>query len=203
MAGTDLDVYRPEQWKVLIVSSTATTFAPLGRARRAEFMVRLAALVLESEDVLAGRTPKDRAREEPPGEPPVLLGRLCEACEGACCFRGETHAFLELDTIRRTMDSFGLPLRDVPDAYEARLPDVSAEESCVFHTAAGCALPREMRARLCNTFECRVLDGARRLLGNGSVPRAFLVRRGDDAIRSAAFVDEHGIRRFDRLLGEL
>ena len=43
------------------------------------------------------------------------------------------------------------------DDYLSRIPDVAHQDSCIFHGADGCALPRELRSDVCNNFECNGL----------------------------------------------
>jgi hypothetical protein len=198
-AGRELEVEGAEKFPVSIVPHVTPELVPLPAERRAEFLANLSALIEDSRDVLGGHAPSgSRAAEEGPRRPPALLGRLCAACEGSCCYRGETHAFLELDTLRRTMDAHGLTLDQVADAYEAHLPERTVAGSCVYHTLEGCRLPRGMRAKICNTFECNALGDARRIIAGEGDPRAFLVRRVDNVIRSGAFVSESEVLRFPR-----
>ena len=47
--------------------------------------------------------------------------------------------------------------RHVLEGYLSRIPNKSYENSCVYHEEAGCVLPHEMRARICNDFYCTEL----------------------------------------------
>jgi hypothetical protein len=38
--------------------------------------------------------------------------------------------------------------------YLDRVPDVTCQDSCIFHGKHGCALDRSMRAEPCNTYYC-------------------------------------------------
>ncbi|MEO7521843.1 MAG: hypothetical protein ABIW79_08510 [Gemmatimonas sp.] len=85
-----------------------------------------------------------------------VLQSGCGVCGGACCTRGGHHAFLSAADLARTAHAMtngdtGVALEVL---YTAHLPATHYEESCVFHGAAGCALPRAIRADTCNRYLC-------------------------------------------------
>jgi len=134
-------------------------------------------------------------------DPPAvsaLLARICAVCGGFCCFYGGTrHAFLDSETLRRTAQAqTGIAAGDVPTQYLDHLPPLHFEGSCVYHTESGCALPRRMRAHICNAYECRGLTDARETAGAARHGRAFVVVRHDHRIIRSAFVDGSGIRAY-------
>jgi hypothetical protein len=109
-----------------------------------------------------------RPKPEPPEPGAFVLQVLragCALCQGYCCRTGDTHAYIDDDSMRRVR-------RDHPDAdawgilrrYLACVPQQAQEGSCIFHGERGCTLPRDLRGNLCNSYHCnglqRVLDVA-------------------------------------------
>lgn len=83
---------------------------------------------------------------------------LCTFCKGGCCSEGATHAFISAVTIRRRLDENpDLTPDQVLQEYLAYLPAQALENSCVNQTRHGCALPRELRSDVCNSFYCEPL----------------------------------------------
>ncbi len=87
-----------------------------------------------------------------------LLGSLCSLCEGYCCSLGGDTAFLVPGVIRRVMElQPDLTIEQIENQYLSSIPEQHYRGSCVFHAASGCALPRELRSRVCNDFICEKL----------------------------------------------
>lgn len=106
------------------------------------------------------RTKKQAAARFP--EEPAVMRAGCATCQGHCCRQGAAqNAFIDAETIRRHMASRPRagPAGIVRD-YVDRIPAQTFRDSCVYHGATGCALPRSMRASICNTYHC---DGLRDL----------------------------------------
>jgi hypothetical protein len=107
------------------------------------------------------------AKSLPPaaGPPARLDIQACSWCQGRCCRfgRGE-NAFLELGHLRLWQDRHpGTSLDDAAQAYLDHLPARHVDNSCAFHGAQGCALPREMRSSICNQHVCLALDEIQQL----------------------------------------
>ncbi|MEE9415819.1 MAG: hypothetical protein V3V01_11080 [Acidimicrobiales bacterium] len=87
------------------------------------------------------------------------FGAACELCKGGCCQSGAYNqafidaAMLELYLERNTEST----ANDAVAAYLGLLPDQAVEDSCVYHGATGCTLPREMRHHICNVTRCSAL----------------------------------------------
>ncbi len=82
-------------------------------------------------------------------------GRFCGLCKGGCCTAGGNDALLDVRGIRRYMLSHThLSPLEIMESYLAKVPDHAVEDSCINHTATGCALPREMRSDICNGYFC-------------------------------------------------
>ncbi len=85
----------------------------------------------------------------------VSVGSICARCRGFCCAAGGDHGFLTTATLRRTAAA-GVT-GSVVAQYMAHVPPRAYAGSCIFHTAAGCALPRELRSDTCNRYLCTPL----------------------------------------------
>jgi hypothetical protein len=176
----------------------------LAERRRAGYRRRLMDLVAQAHDAV-----EEVLAEDTEASASTLPGRLCGLCRGGCCTRGGDHAYLTPGTLRAYMRRHpGLSDAEVVARYLASLPPASQAGSCINHTPAGCALPRDMRSATCNAYACpalvRLLDAQR----GGPAPRGVLVvqRRKDTGTHAGKDVDdrmvglasltEEGARRF-------
>lgn len=147
---------------VAILPAYSAAVFNLPEKRRRRLRDRLLELISHA----VSRSP---AKVVPPAPSPVLnaeqqrmLGQACALCQGRCCQNGAEHAWLQVSTIRRVLaERPELRPRHVLDEYLSYLPRKSYAGSCVYHTAAGCALPRSLRSDTCNTYLC---DGADQML---------------------------------------
>lgn len=205
-AGQALGVMQVETYPVAVVPWREMKLVPLADERRADLQRFVLDLLAQSsadesqsarhgEDGRSGRaadvTPPHQATDG-------LLGAICAVCQGFCCFYGGVrHAFLDADAMAAFRGRYpGTGDAEVAAAYLAFLPERHCEGSCVYHTANGCALPRDMRARICNAYECRGLKETRQGRAAGSDFRACVVVRHDNSIVRSAFVNSSAIRRF-------
>lgn len=120
-----------------------------------------------------------------------ILSNACAICRGSCCILGaDTDAYLKVDTLLRYMHQHPeLQQRQVLEEYLSYLPKKTYEDSCVYHTEFGCALPRDMRAETCNSFACDGLVEIREHAIDTKSTRFFIAAmKGEDILRSA-FVD--------------
>ena len=127
-------------------------------------------------------------------QPDRLLAKICAVCQGFCCFYGATrHAFLDREALLRFRNRTPeLPADGVIAEYLRYLPECHGEASCVYHAETGCALPRDMRANICNRYECHGLTAARRVYAGSAQANACVVVRHDNRIVSCAFVEASG-----------
>jgi hypothetical protein len=127
---------------------------PLPKDRRRAFTRYLRTTIRDALEGVPGRP--SRARRITPSprlEQAAVAG--CATCGGHCCSRGDVHAYLDDDSIRRVARAYPkLGARGLAALYLTRLPARSFTGSCVFHGESGCVLPRELRADLCNAFYC-------------------------------------------------
>lgn len=92
-----------------------------------------------------------------------ILGAGCAVCQGRCCWQGGVQAYLTVELVLRFRAQHPhATAEDVYREYDSRLGDQTYEDSCVYHQERGCALPRDLRADICNRFECEELDELRR-----------------------------------------
>ncbi len=99
------------------------------------------------------------------GAEPGASGRLCAACRGRCCRLGlGGHAFLRADDLRRWLATQpGCHWDDAVEHYVGHVGAVHLADSCLFHGARGCALPRERRSEVCNAHACDTLQQVHRI----------------------------------------
>jgi hypothetical protein len=85
---------------------------------------------------------------------PVL--NACQTCRGLCCFQGAaSHGFLTNKFFAwRLINEPESSPQSIIDDYLSRIPETAFEDSCVYHTETGCALPRGTRSSTCNEFLC-------------------------------------------------
>lgn len=176
----------------------------LAERRRAGYRRRLVDLVAQAHDAV-----EEVLTEDTEDAVSTLPGRLCGLCRGGCCTRGGDHAYLTAGTMRAYMRRHpGLSDAEVVERYVASLPPASQAGSCINHTPAGCALPRDMRSATCNAYACeplaRLIDAQR----GDSAPRVVLVVQRskdkwthagtdvDDRMVGIASLTEAGTRRF-------
>ncbi|MEO1493165.1 MAG: hypothetical protein AAFV19_13505 [Pseudomonadota bacterium] len=131
--------------------------APLSAERRAAFEAHLDAVIEEGfaldPDEYDDR--KNRAVIDRPEMP--IADAACATCQGSCCMAGFAgQGFIDKWMVAQYRRTDPDP---TPDGFRAlylgSLPDASVEQSCPYHTDRGCALPRQMRATICNTFLCK------------------------------------------------
>jgi hypothetical protein len=163
---------------------------PLPDERRADFLESVAHSI-------------DRAFEDPREPEPELpkaaesqgprIQAACASCRGACCRFGGTRAFLNPDHFRHYRRLHpGKGREEILAEYRARIPSVTCKDSCVFHTQTGCALPRDLRADVCNSWLC---DGISRMLSaqpEGSPPLpvlSFCIRKDRPELARSTFFD--------------
>jgi len=155
------------------------TVEPLPDERRAEFLENLSRMIDE-----VGEVSQEPHPEVPkPAESQVpLIGGACASCRGWCCRNGGTSAYLTWNHFSKYLSRHpGKSKGEILAEYRNHIPTVTNRDSCVFHTATGCALPRDMRADICNSYLC---DEVRRMLsaqpeGGPSLPVLAFPFRND------------------------
>ncbi len=121
---------------------------------------------------------------------PPTLGAACAVCNGRCCDRGSTHAFLTAeDLASKLARGPAASAEALLDSYMALLPERSYEGSCIYHGERGCALPRWMRADICNRFRCAELDDLADRCATATASRALIAAVKDGEVRRAVVVE--------------
>jgi hypothetical protein len=172
----------PESPAVATVPATSKSVVKLPRRRKSQFRRQLASIVAESVKQSAASPAPSLPEEELPaaaqfGEETPAMRDGCATCRGHCCRLGaDRNAFLDALTLRRYMTAEpGQRPRDIIRAYVDRIPELSVAGSCVFHGAAGCTLPRRMRAAICNGYHCDGLKQIQGLLEDTRIRKILIV----------------------------
>lgn len=86
-----------------------------------------------------------------------FLRSMCATCKGFCCKPGrEKNAFINASEIAVTADQkYKGNSKAAVEYYLYALPEKHIKGSCLYHTAVGCALPRDARSSVCNTYYCQ------------------------------------------------
>lgn len=106
--------------------------------------------------------------------PSPIIAAICATCQGNCCQHGrDNHAYLTGETLQRWRDDNpGSDTDEVCEKYLSYIPPRHTENSCLYHTSIGCALPRKMRADICNRYLCNHARAASENMPQPSVPTA-------------------------------
>ncbi len=195
-AAFAIGVKHPETYGALVVPHRNGTIKRLPSERRAAHLNLLNQFVKEIK-------PCDEEHDIEQGEslaeePPVTIAKaVCAVCGGACCHHGGDQAFLDTSAIERFIAVNHITeLSNIVSAYATHLPEQSIAGSCVYHTFDGCALPRSMRANICNEYRCSGLKQAEHWVCNDRVIRVYVVVRKDNIIKRSAFVQSGTIRHY-------
>ncbi len=117
------------------------------------------------------------------------LGAACSTCRGQCCRSGGAHAWITTGTLQRVVSAEpAMNPETLRARYLANLPARTYQESCVFHTARGCALDPALRSDTCHRFLCE-----------GATEVVQLVHRRPDASLRVAAVEGSAVLRARRV----
>lgn len=176
----------PNEWDVdspvTLLPSNTTALRPAEKDRVAIFTDHLVKIVSEAfENKAAGRQPAAEKYGPVNGTTAEdaklpVIANACGLCGGRCCITGGTSAWMETPTIERVLhqlDEFdGWTEDQLVEHYLGFLPAESYETSCVFHTARGCTMPRELRSNMCNQYIC---GGLANLVSNLPKPTSITI----------------------------
>jgi hypothetical protein len=112
---------------------------------------------------------------------------VCATCRGYCCRGGGDSGYIYASTVRRVRERLpDLGAQELVEQSVNAVPEHGVAGSCIFHGAQGCALPRELRAQICNTYFCAPMDQwlARPAEAAGQTTVVVVVD-GDQVVRSA------------------
>lgn len=122
---------------------------PVGAKRRRIFAAFLEGLFAE--------VSHPRAKVEQPRQKPeaTMLAGACAACRGHCCSKGGNDAYLDETAIAQAWARHPrLGKRGLMQLYLDAIPKKAFADSCIFHAADGCSLPRSLRAPVSEAYLC-------------------------------------------------
>lgn len=123
---------------------------PVGAKRR-----RIFAAFLEGIFAEVSRPPAkaaDAAKQKPQA---TMFAGACAACRGHCCRNGGNDAYLDETAIAQAWARHpGLSKRALMQLYLDAIPKKAFADSCIFHAADGCSLPRSLRAPVSEAYLC-------------------------------------------------
>lgn len=122
--------------------------------------------------------------------------QLCSHCRGRCCAHGAAwHAFIDLPLLQRWQQAHpGQSLDDAVEAYLSLLPPEHSEHGCVYQTAQGCVVPRELRADICNSFACAPLQQVQASAVADSQRPVLALGVGEHTIERVALITAQGMQ---------
>lgn len=177
---------------VLWLQPTETDLVPVPEQRRARHRDHLDGLV---ERHAAGEAAAPLAPAEPDGAGSSHEHHLCAQCAGRCCQLGATsNAFTTLPQLLRWQQAHPTAsIGEAADWFMAQILETHVRNSCVYHGARGCTLPREHRADICNAYACAPLHQMRAgIVADAGTAFVTLTHDGERLVRSAV-VDAEGI----------
>jgi hypothetical protein len=144
--------YPDDEALPVIVPRNDRSLAPTSPERIRRLREHLARLLISMRPV----EPASMIRADPKGFAGRVANTACALCRGRCCFNGADDAFLDEATLARAPRDL-VSSAEVIEMYVERVPDVSYQDSCIFHGSSGCTLDRSMRSDVCNSYFCHGL----------------------------------------------
>jgi hypothetical protein len=189
---------QPDSYRALVVPYRAGSIENLSAKRRADHLGFLDELVMKvTQDGICGAKTCAEPGDSDIGPSTALAEAVCAVCAGACCHRAGNHAFLDTAALERFMAlNCKMEPSNIASTYRAYLPALSFAGSCVYHTVNGCALPRLLRADICNNYRCSGLKKAEYWARNNGTTHVYVVVRKDNTIKRGAFVQPEAIRHY-------
>lgn len=178
--------FSKQNTRVLVIPSGKSTLSTSESERQEIYIEHIRAIVAEYvkapeliddlvDDTVRKRKKTDEKFDKNPGLE-SFCDSICAICKGGCCTSGKDHAYLSMHTIKRFMNEHPeLVASQIVDLYLSYLVPESIENSCINHTATGCALPRELRSDICNGYYCDSLTSYQNNVDNGEVLSAVLL----------------------------
>lgn len=193
--------HQPESYPVVVVPDDPVDIDRLPQSRKQAHINFLYDLSVKHSHPGKGDDKAATATDTINLNPPtVMASHVCRVCRGACCHQGKEYAFLDAMAIGRfTARSLITEPLEIVYAYAVHLPTMSAVDGCVYQTDRGCALPRWMRAAICNTYQCKGLEQAEQMIRDNDSERLFVAVRRDNRINRSAFARRHSIHHYPLL----
>lgn len=157
-ALADRHGFSPDGVRIMVTPFNGGDLVPVPEERRAGLEAHLTEIAAEGfavEDPDAVASPTQWASAVLPEPDAADAG--CITCQGGCCRPGgTTWGFIGKEEVCRfRVANPEATERDFVAHYLGNAPEQSISGSCIFHTATGCAMRRQDRSTLCNTFLCR------------------------------------------------
>jgi len=125
----------------------------------------------------------------------TLSAGICAACRGSCCRGGGDQAYLTEETLVRSLQAHpDWTLVQIMDSYLQHLPAETVRNSCIFHSAQGCGLPRDLRSSTCNRYLCAKSKNLLSSLPENSPPPILAVMFDDGKWTRSAIIGETGFK---------
>jgi len=200
--GRRVGIENPEEFIAVAVPVNKRQVGHLSEKGRCSFGERLTELIGEAAaERCSSRCPAGEGTGQKKGDRQAeggglgsILSKACAICEGSCCANGDEYGFLRVKTIVRYMEQHPeLEEGQVLDKYMSCLPKKTYEDSCVYHTESGCALPGEMRSETCHSFRCDGLVEIEEHAIEGESTRFFIAAMEGKKILRSAFVEENAM----------
>jgi hypothetical protein len=178
-----------------VLPANSDPLVPQDPLRRAQFAQHLAEIA-EAAVLDQAKLESDPVDVEPQTNGlGALSTSVCTACRGSCCRAGGDQAYLTEETMVRLLQAHpDWTLDQIMDAYLKHLPAVTVLNSCIYHSATGCGLPRDLRSSTCNRYLCGKLKNLLAGLPEKSPPPILAVMFDDGKWARSALIGETGVR---------
>lgn len=141
------------QWHDIELPGFDRPLRPVGAKRRRIFAAFLEELFAE---VSRPRVKAPKPQQKPEA---TMFAGACAACRGHCCSKGGNDAYLDETAIAQAWARHpGLSKRALMQLYLDAIPKKAFADSCIFHAADGCNLPRSLRAPVSEAYLCGPLE---------------------------------------------
>jgi len=177
-----------------VLPANSDPIVPQDPARRVVFAQHLAEIaegaVLDRAQLVA-----DPFDAEVASDRESLSTGVCTACRGSCCRSGGDHAYLTEETIVRALQAHpDWTLAEILKSYLDCVPAESVLNSCIYHSATGCGLPRDLRSSTCNRYLCGKIRNLRDALPEQRPPAVLAVMFDDGKWARSALIDPKSVK---------
>jgi hypothetical protein len=175
-----------------VLPANSDPIVPQDPSRRARFAEHLAEIT-EAAVLDQARLVSDPVDESRTSGRESLSAGVCAACRGSCCRAGGDEAYLTEETMVRALQAHPEWTRaQIMDAYLKHLPAETVLNSCIYHSATGCGLPRDLRSSTCNRYLCGKLKNLLAGLPEQNPPPILAVMFDDGTWARTALIGEKG-----------
>lgn len=149
--------YRMIKWGDIELPGLDRPLVLVGAKRRRIFAAFLKGLFAE---VSRPRAKAVASTQKPEA---TTFAEACAACRGHCCSKGGNDAYLDENAIAQAWARHPrLSKRALMQRYIDAIPKKAFADSCIFHAASGCSLPRSLRAPVSEAYLCGPLEGLKK-----------------------------------------